>query len=89
MRAHEKIHMQEIVKCRYCATSLSQGASIRDHEKLHVRKRHVITDDPRVHKKQAINKKKRGRPSIIELDLRRQRTPMPQKPETKAIEKEG
>ncbi len=70
LRSHEKIHLGLGCQCGYCGKMFSQGTNLRDHESQHKARKHQITQDEVLRKKQTFEKK-RGRPSIQDLDKRK------------------
>lgn len=71
MKSHEKIHVGEGKRCRFCDKYFSQAYNLKFHEAQHVKKKHQVTDDPEVQKAQSLTAIRKGRPSIVELDRKK------------------
>lgn len=69
MKAHERIHEGRGNECKFCGKNYTQSSNLRDHERVHVLKKHVATNNLETREKQRLAKS-RGRPSIMEKHQR-------------------
>ena len=65
------MHLGKGKFCDFCGKMFSQVKNLRDHEKDHIKKKHVKTEDPEVRKKQELTLIKQGRPSILNMDRKK------------------